>query len=97
MSEDDKVKFVKEPLHCPACSLEITYVQDVQNPQPLQKGMILVCGECGVPCELGDSDLRKLTKEDIAALDPQSRSTLFMLSASVMQKRMVDKATGRNN
>jgi transcription elongation factor Elf1 len=81
---DDAIKQLDGSFHCPKCSGEIEYIQDIQNPQPIKKGNIVVCGHCGVISQVGDSNLVQMTKAELDALDKQSKSMLALMTASVM-------------
>jgi hypothetical protein len=73
-----------DDLHCPKCEGEIAYVQDIQNPQPITKGNIIVCGHCGIICKVGDSNLVQMTKEELDSLDKQSKAMLALAAGAVM-------------
>ena len=67
------VKPLPDKLNCPVCEGEIDYVSDFQNPQPVKKGNVIVCGHCASILKVGDSNLVKMTKQEFNALDDRSR------------------------
>lgn len=92
MSDDPKgFKELAEKLTCPVCEQSLDYLQDVQNPQPLTKGNLVVCGLCGAVLEIGDSALIKAPKETLMALDEKSKALLKMLVTSVLAKSEVER------
>jgi len=91
----DNVTPLIQLLHCPRCHTEISYKTDFQNSQPLKKGNIIVCGECGSILQMGDADLRAMTKQAVKSLDAQSRATVIMLAASVVHNKAIRRT--RNN
>lgn len=93
MKKPDPIHDLKEPMHCPACDFVIVCVGDVQNPQPIKKGNIIVCSGCGNVLEVGDSDLKKLSPETIESLDPQSKALIHML----VTKQLADNMKAGNN
>jgi hypothetical protein len=85
--KDDAIHVTPEPFRCPACEAALTAVTDVQNAQPLQKGNILICSFCGTVGKIGDgTGLVRVTKEEIAEMDQQSRSMIMMTVASIMSR-----------
>lgn len=84
-------------MHCPSCEGVIEHLMDIQNTQPVRKGNIVICGLCATVCKIGDSDLVKATKEDIAALDAQSRSMIIMTCAGIAHKNKLEKKHGELN
>lgn len=92
MNDDPKgFKQLAEKLTCPVCEESLDYLQDVQNPQPLSKGNLIVCGLCGAVLEVGDSALIKAPKETLVALDEKSKALLKMLVTSVLAKSAVER------
>lgn len=86
--EPINVKPLSESDHliCLVCETEMTHVADLQNPQPLKKGNILICGECATIHKIGDSGLVKFTKEDFKGLDPKSRATIGTTVATILAR-----------
>lgn len=88
----DPLKQLDETFHCPKCDGEIEYVQDLQNPQPVKKGNIVVCGHCGSISQIGDSNLVLMTKAQLDALDKQSKAMLAVAVGGVMSEIAKRKA-----
>lgn len=85
----------EKPLICPACEGRIEAVADLQNAQALTKGNIMICGLCGTICKIGDSDLMiRVTKEELDALDAQSKGAIALGVAGVMHRLAQEKARG---
>jgi len=82
-------------MRCPVCEGVVEVVQDIQNPQPIQRGNIIICGHCGTICKVGDSNLVKMKKEELDALDEQSKGIIALACAGVMAKRHSDKVQDR--
>lgn len=90
-SMNGDIKTLSEPLTCPQCEQEITSLKDIQNAQPVKKGNLIVCSNCGTICKVGDSNLVKITKKEMAALDPQSRHLVGALALSVLAQIAKEK------
>ncbi len=88
MKKPDPLHDLKEPMHCPVCEFVIACIGDVQNPQPVKKGNIVICAGCGNVLEVGDSNLIKMTKETAATLDNQTKALIQTLVARQLQENM---------
>ena len=91
-----KTETVKElkpgdELRCPKCGGEINVVADIQNSQPVTKGNIVVCGHCAAVCKVGDINLLVMTKQEVQALDKQSKFMLGIACASVLGKQLNER------
>lgn len=80
-----------DELRCPKCGSEINVVADIQNSQPVKKGNIVVCGHCASICIVGDFNLLLMTKEEVKALDQQSKFMLGIAAASVLGKNLNER------
>lgn len=85
-----------DTLNCPACEVGIQFIRDVQNPQPVKKGNIVICSNCATVCKVGDSNLVRCAQEEIAAMDEQSRKTIAVLVLGVLQKKAKDNGAKFN-
>lgn len=90
--ENDGIKQLDEVLNCPSCQLEITFLKDLVNTQPVQRGNLVVCSGCGTICKVGDSNLVKLKREEFVALDSQSKATLSTISMGILAKNVNDRS-----
>lgn len=91
----DGIKRV-DTLNCPACETAIHFIMDVQNPQPMKKGNIVICSNCATVCKVGDSNLARCAQEELVAMDEQSRKTIGILVLSVLQKKAKEKGAKFN-
>lgn len=75
-----------KPFVCLQCESEIEMVADLQNPQPVKKGNIVICWNCAALHKVGDSGLVKFTKPEFAKLDSQSKNLIAMTVTSILKK-----------
>lgn len=86
--QKDNIFSLPSVLNCPACDAEINFTSHFQNGgRPNKKGDVVICSECGTPSRIGDSNLHRMTKEELAALDKQSRSVIALTVASIRQRK----------
>lgn len=89
MNEDQTIREVSNMV-CPACNGPIEFIKDIQNPQPVRKGNIVVCGHCATILKIGDSNLIRCSQEEVKGLDSQSRALIAQLVMGVLQKKAKD-------
>ena len=95
MSDENSLfKSLKQGFNCPYCNTILDQFRDIMNSQPLKKGGMMLCTTCCQPSIIGDSDLRKMTKEEIDALDETSKS---VIRAGMLQIAAMNKAARENN
>ena len=73
------------------CENPIEMVSDFQNPQPVKKGNIIVCGHCGSILRVGDGGLVKVTKEEFKALDKQSKYIVGTLVTTILGRNVAER------
>ncbi len=85
MSEKPKFRAAPEGLKCPQCENDISYEVRMQNEGAgLKKGDIMVCGNCAGILELGDSQFRVMSNDDLKALDVLSQKRIAVLVTGVL-------------
>lgn len=78
---------VPKNLHCPACGkLFAKAIQTRPGSEPdFRKGMIVICGECSVVLQLGDSALIAMKPEAVNALPTDVKKSLMMSKLAVIR------------
>lgn len=82
---------LKKPFICLQCESEIEMIADVQNPQPVKKGNIVICWNCAALHKVGDGGLVKFKKPEFAKLDAQSKNIIAMTVTSILKKNRRDQ------
>lgn len=80
------IRELDKPFVCLQCESEIELIADVQNPQPVKKGNIVICWNCAALHKIGDSALVKFTKPEFAKLDDQSKNLIAMTVTSILKR-----------
>lgn len=75
-----------KPFICLQCEAEIEAISDLQNPQPVKKGNIVICWNCGALHKVGDGGLIKFSKFDFAQLDEQSKNKIAMTVTAILKR-----------
>lgn len=79
-------KTLSEPFTCLQCESSIENISDIQNPQPVRKGNIVICWNCAALHKVGDSGLVKFTKPEFSKLDEQSKNRIAVIVTSILKK-----------
>jgi hypothetical protein len=80
-------KLVKERFVCRNCGVPLIGAISMQNQHVrMEKGAIFVCSNCTATHVLGDSELQPLTREQFAALDPESRKKILATIHELKQR-----------
>jgi hypothetical protein len=77
---------LKNPFVCTQCEAEIEAISDLQNPQPIKKGNIVICWNCAALHKVGDSNLVPFTKPEFAKLDTASKNRIAMTVTAILKR-----------
>jgi hypothetical protein len=79
---------VPKNVTCPRCKQVIEFGQTVspEGENRFRKGMILVCGECSLICQVGDSALIPLNLQQVKSLPVNMQAQLLAVCRKVAER-----------
>jgi len=82
------MKELPKDLVCPQCETILNYGVDLQNSKKqTKKGDIFLCSNCGAASRVGDSNLVRMTRDDIGKLDTLTQANLVRAATAIQMQR----------
>lgn len=95
MSEQSDNVFKLPESKCPSCGMTIEFTSHLQNGgKPSRIGDIIICSGCATICKLDPLGLYKMKKEELDALDAQSKGIITLAIASVRHQQIAGQGRG---
>jgi ribosomal protein L34E len=86
---------IPQALTCPTCGKPIqsaTQTRSGAGPV-LKKGSVFICGHCSAVMRLGDSNLERMTPDQVNALSKESKAAIAATKLAIV--RILQKASNR--
>ena len=81
-----------KPFVCLHCEATIEAISDLQNAQPVKKGGIVICWNCGALHKVGDGGLIKFSKWDFQKLDDQSKNRIAVTVTAILKRNAKEQS-----